>query len=295
MLIGEAYAQHDTHYSMFMFNKLARNPAYAGSKETLCLTAHYRNQWQGIDGAPKTFTFSGHTPFFKKRSGVGLTVISDDIGIMNTTYIMGSYAYRIKLNEQSTLSLGIQGQLERGRINWQMADPIDQGDEMIPTSTTGKLNPNVGFGIYFQHEKFYAGASMPRMIKTTVYDDSPIDEVSFDSWQTAYFMAGGILRVSKNVKFQPGILVSLSPKAPFEFDLNASFVFMDKIWIGASYRLQDSFDAIVWFQITEQIKLGAAADLTLSELNQFSPGSFELMVDYCLHRKNVRLNNIRYF
>ena len=46
--VGSMFGQGDTHYSLFMFNKLAINPAYAGSRDALTLTGHYRNQWQGI-------------------------------------------------------------------------------------------------------------------------------------------------------------------------------------------------------------------------------------------------------
>ena len=119
------FGQGDTHYSLFMFNKLAINPAYAGSRDALTLTGHYRNQWQGIEGAPKTYTFAGHAPFFKNKVGVGLSLISDKIGMVNTTYVDMSYAYRIKINDESTLALGLQGQLDFGRIDWAKADPLD--------------------------------------------------------------------------------------------------------------------------------------------------------------------------
>ncbi|MFM2225621.1 MAG: hypothetical protein RJA07_1823, partial [Bacteroidota bacterium] len=49
-----SYAQQDPQYTMYMFNQLAINPGYAGSRECLSTTVHYRNQWVGIDGSPKT-------------------------------------------------------------------------------------------------------------------------------------------------------------------------------------------------------------------------------------------------
>ena len=288
-------AQHDTHYSMFMFNKLAYNPGYAGSKEHLCLTGHYRNQWEGITGAPKTYTFGIHSPFFKNRAGLGLSLVSDRIGIMNNLYATLSYAYRIKIKEKSTLAIGLSGTIEQGRLDWALADPLDQGDNLLPNVRTSKLNPNFGLGVYYNNEKFYAGVSVPKIFETTVYDDDPISGGQVSDWRAVYFMGGAIMRLSKNVQFHPAVLVKYNPHSPFDMDLNASFVFMEKVWIGGSYRLQDSFDAVLRFQVTQRLKLGVAADLTLSELRNYSPGSFELMLQYCFLHKAVKLNNIRFF
>ena len=292
---GSLIAQHDPHYTLFMFNKLAINPAYAGSKDALSLTGHYRNQWQGISGAPKTFTFSAHAPFFRKRVGAGLSVISDKIGMVNTLYIDMSYAYRMPVGEDATLSVGLQGQIDYGRIDWTMVDPLDVGDGMLPLAASSKLNPNFGIGAYYAHPSYYVGVSVPRILKTSIYDDSPADLVSINSLRSYYVMGGFITRVSKNVKFQPGALITFTPNAPFDLDLNLSFVFMDALWVGGSYRLGDSFDLVLQYQFSRQIKVAIAADLTLTELRNYSPGSFEFMLEYTFITYGSRYNNIRYF
>jgi len=296
LVAGSVFSQGDPHYSMYMFNKLAINPAYAGSRDALTLTGHYRNQWEGIDGAPKTFTFAGHAPFFKNRVGVGLSLISDKIGMVNTTYVDMSYAYRIKVSDEAKLAIGLQGQLDFGRIDWSKADPLDGGDQRFSEGRETRLNPNFGLGVYYQHEKYYIGASVPRILKTSIYDkDARSQSVSINSLRSYYLMGGFVSRVGENVKFQPGALVSINPNAPFEFDLNASFVFMDALWVGASYRLGDSFDFILQYRFNQQLKAAIAADLTLTELNNYSPGSFELMLEYTLQFDGAKYNNIRYF
>lgn len=288
-------AQHDVHYTMFMFNKIAINPAYAGSKEVFTMSGHYRNQWPGIKGAPQTFTFSAHTPLFKKRTGVGISIIADKIGMVNTYYTDLSYAYRIKLDKETTLSVGLMAQLQYGRINWQESDPLDAGDNFVPSVGSNKLNPNFGMGAYYQAKNYYLGFSVPRIFKTTIYDDNPIEYVGLNSIRSSYIMGGFVARLSRNVKLQPGVLLTYNPSAPFEMDLNASLVFMDRFWVGLSYRLEDSMDAIVQFQISQQLKAAVALDFTFSELNNYSPGSFELMLQYCMVTSGAKLNNIRYF
>lgn len=77
--ISDSYAQQDPHYTQYMYNMNVINPAYAGSKENLSMGLLYRKQWVNLDGAPSTFTFSGHAPV-GKNVGMGLSVISDEIG-----------------------------------------------------------------------------------------------------------------------------------------------------------------------------------------------------------------------
>ena len=96
-MISVSRAQQDPQYSQYMFNQLAINPAYAGSKEALNAAAFVRSQWTGIDGAPNTETVTIHGPLRKKRVGLGFAVIADQIGPKNSIGALGSYAYRIPI------------------------------------------------------------------------------------------------------------------------------------------------------------------------------------------------------
>jgi len=288
-------AQYDMNHTHFMHNKLAINPAYAGDKGVLAMTGIYRNQWSGIEGAPQTFSLHMHTPFLNDKNGIGLSIINDKIGLVNTTYAGVSYAYRIKVSEEATLNVGVQGRVELSRINWSESDPLNQGDNTIPTNLVSRTNPNFGTGLFLSSKKYYVGLSIPTLLKTTVYDDDPIVGVSIAEHRSYYVMGGLVMRLNRNVQFAPNALMTYNPGAPFELDLNGSFIFLEKFWVGASYRLGDSVDGLALFQINDQLRLGVAVDYTLTELQEFSPGSFEILLDFALSRSGKRLNNIRYF
>jgi len=290
-----AFAQYDVHHTQFMHNKMAINPAYTGDREVFAMTAIYRNQWFGIDGAPKTFTMHAHTPFLNKRNGIGLSIINDRIGMVNTTYAGVSYAYRIPLNDEWKLSIGVQGRVEHSKLDWSKSDPLDQGDNTIPSNLTTKTSPNFGMGFYLSSKKYYVGLSIPTLLKSTIYDDNPIAGTSINSQRSYYLMGGAMMRVNQNIQFSPNVLFTYNPSTPFEMDLNASFIFMETFWLGASYRLGDSVDGLIMFQINEQLRIGGAFDYTLTKLQEFSPGSFEILLDYNFKFKGKRLNNIRYF
>ena len=52
--ISGVYAQQESQFTQFMYNKLLINPAYAGSRGVPSVTAVYRSQWVGFEGAPQS-------------------------------------------------------------------------------------------------------------------------------------------------------------------------------------------------------------------------------------------------
>ena len=116
-----AFAQQEPQYTHYTYNRLAYNPAVAGSMGNGVLGLLYRNQWSGIDGAPQTGVLTGHMPIMKNRGGLGVTLTADKLGMTNANFAVVSYAYRIPINENSTLSIGLQGELEELSLDWSKA------------------------------------------------------------------------------------------------------------------------------------------------------------------------------
>jgi type IX secretion system PorP/SprF family membrane protein len=102
-----ASAQQDPQYTQYMYNMNVVNPAYAGNKETLSLTALYRKQWSGFEGAPETITFSGHSPINDKM-GLGLSVIKDENGPVSETNAYIDYSYTLQLSDGLKIALGVK-------------------------------------------------------------------------------------------------------------------------------------------------------------------------------------------
>ena len=285
------FAQQAPQFTNFMFNKLVYNPAYAGSHEVLTLNAIYRNQWTGIEGAPVTANFNMHTPFLNNRCGVGLSVISDQIGMVNSTYANLSYNYRLPVGEKSTLAMGIMGRLEQSSIDWTQSQELDAGDPRIGMGQSSDVKPNFGAGVYLSSDRYYLGFSVPQLLKNNLYTDLNITE----NVQNYYFMGGVVADLNKDVKIKPAVLLTYNPSAPFEADFNLNFIFMDALWLGGSYRMGDSFDAIMAYQFTKQLRGGLAVDFTTSELQDYTSGSFEVMLQYSFVYEKNGVTNLRFF
>src|SRR5678815_377059 len=86
-----AVAQQRPLQSLYMFDPLLVNPAYAGNHVQLSATSIFRNQWVNLDGAPKTLTATVHSGFYKSKVGIGLILTNDQIGIHNDFSMYGAY------------------------------------------------------------------------------------------------------------------------------------------------------------------------------------------------------------
>lgn len=296
--VFQLVAQNDVQYTHFLFNKLAYNAAYAGAAGVPTATALYRNQWLTLDGAPTTATVNFHTPFFGGRSGFGLNMTADRVGMNRANSLEASYAYRFSLaNGKGKLSLGVNGRLEQGKMDWNEANPLDIGDGTIPTGEDPTIAPNFGFGIYYEQSNFYLGASIPQLLNTSIYRDFDVAGNGND-FRTYYIMTGYLAELTNTIKLQPGAMVSFNVETPFELDINANLIFMDAFWIGGNYRLGDSFSALVQYQFNPNFRIGTAFDFTMTELNSYSNGSVEVMLSYVFNKKveaAEQINNLRFF
>lgn len=292
LLSWSAYGQEEKHFTQFSFNKLVFNPGYAGHSDAMAFTAMYRNQWTTIEGAPVTFNFNVHTPITEGKGGIGLSIVSDQVGLFQKLHVDGSYNYKIPVFGNSTLSLGLSAGLHMNAIQWQNADAFDFGDNSIPTGEGSAVRPNFGVGFFLSSDQYFVGLSAPRLLKSPIYLE---EEGGLLGKRPYYFMSGVVLPVSRNVKLKPAALVSFIPSAPFEMDFSLSALFMEKFWIGGAYRLGDSFGAMVQYDATDQMQIGASFDFTVSDLQKFTGQTMEFMMRYNMAFKNSDVRNIRYF
>lgn len=276
-----AFAQQDAQYTHYMFNSLAFNPGYAGTRGALNFTALGRFQWVGVEGAPKTFVLSGHSPITNQNMGVGGWVETDRIGVHNRTSLFGNYAYHLPVSEQNALSLGLTAGFWHYASNWGNAGNILNPDDPNAINESSKILPNFGLGAFFYGENYYAGLSAPHILA------QKLDEIALEAKQFLHlYLTGGYLfPLSEKLQLMPTALVKMTPNSsPVTFDVNANLIFDNKFGIGVGYRNSDAIDVMLQFN-HKQLRIGYAYDLTLSQLKTFGSGSHEIMLGIDLGNK----------
>lgn len=285
------FAQQDVHFTQYMFNGLALNPAYAGSHDALSTTFLFRKQWVGIDGAPSTQTLSAHAPFISERVGVGLQLVRDQIGVSDETNIYGSYSYWIPVANDTRLSMGLQAGATILNTQFSNLNTVDSQDPDFESNIKG-AKPNFGTGVYLYSKRYYVGASVPRILQSTFNSDGTVNYKQ----QRHYFITGGyVFDAGPHVKLKPNVLVKVVGGAPIEADLNLNALFVDRLWLGVSWRSFDSFDFLAEYLITKQLRIGYAYDLSLTPLRNHNSGSHEIMLNYIFDFRDTKMLTPRYF
>lgn len=278
----QAVAQQDAMYTQYMFNGLAVNPAYAGSRDYLSVTALYRRQWVGIPGAPQTQTLAIDGPFKQKKIGLGLLLSNDKIGITRTTNIYGNYAFKIETND-GTLSLGLRGGASFFRADFSSVglntnSPNDPGF----SQNVKKTLLNFGAGIYYSTEKYYIGAAIPHLLNNTLQNNSVLvtNELIAREYLHLFITGGYLFDLNPDLKLKPSFLFKGSKGAPLELDVNANLWLKELVGIGLSYRSSADVSIMAEVQALPELRFGYAYDRSTTRLVKFNSGSHELMLTY---------------
>jgi len=291
------FAQQDALFSQYMFNKLAVNPGYAGSRELLSADLLYRYQWVNIEGAPKTVSAAIHSPLNNPHLALGFNLSNDKIGPLSNTSAMATFAYRV-IFPKSKLSFGLQAGVKSSDVIWNEFKAVDGNEPflMMQNDLMKQAVPDVNFGVYYYSDRFYAGISSRQLLQnqSLLVKDST-GNTQFTKLMTHFYgMTGAAFPLGENVVFRPSLLAKFVNNAPPQLDLNASFLFAQTLWLGASYRTEKAISLITEINIAQNLRLGYSYDIWLNELHAYNKGSHEIRVSFDFN-VGKRILSPRYF
>jgi len=313
-----SYGQQLPHYTQYVLNGFILNPALAGIENYTDVKISHRHQWVGIDGAPVTtyltiqgplkksdyeretatgFHASGENPRGKAywqeytkaepHAGIGLTVLNDRTGPLNRFAAYGTFAYHLGLSPKTSISAGISAGVKNTSLN---ADKLSFDIPVDPAVTgsgyLNKISPDINAGVYLYSADYFVGLSAQNIIPTKLkFAEDTVKLVGGRLVPHLFLMAGYKYFLSDDITFLPSGLIKYITSAPVSFDLNAKFQYRDFLWVGGSYRYQDSFSAMLGINISNTLNIGYAYDITTSRLNTVSNGSHEIVVGFLLGNK----------
>jgi len=291
-------AQQEAMFTHYMFNTLAVNSGYAGSRDALTITGLHRSQWVSFPGAPTTQTLTLHTPISNDQLGLGLSVLNDKIGPTNTTAIYANFAYKLKINENAKLAFGLKGGVNL-RSNGLSTLALDESnDAAFASDVTSDVLPNFGFGLYYYTDKFYAGLSTPKLLENDFKTNTVSGSSSIASEKRHYFLiVGTVFPITDNVKLKPTGFMKVTEGAPMEGDITLTALFKEKLWAGVMFRTGDALGLLVGANLTDQLALGYSFDWSYTNTTfKYNAGSHELMLRYDLIYNNAKkIRSPRYF
>jgi type IX secretion system PorP/SprF family membrane protein len=314
-----ADAQQDATYNMYMFNGLYINPAYAGSQDVLNVMGIFRNQWSGLDGAPRTVNASVDAPLRRDQYALGLTIMNDRLGLTNDFSATAAFAYRIKVKGPNVISLGVQGGFTYYQTRLTEAvlnDPNAQGQNTYDSKFSVNQNlllPNIGAGIYAYGKRYFIGFSVPHLVPFSLDNKWQVATGSVVAHQYNQYLVTAGYVIGKDasiVKFRPSILLKAQKGTNYnmpDFTVNLGLLFIDRIWVIAGLNTGSTtasgapqvFGAsgivgIIQAKITPQLGIGYSYEYSLRSFAAYETGTHEVMVNYLFWYNKKRFVTPRY-
>lgn len=312
------YAQQQPHYTQYIMNTFIVNPAVAGIENYWDVRASHRHQWAGLNGSPVTTYLTVHGPLRKSdfphssptgfdpqgenprgkaywkdyeapeaHAGVGLTVINDRTGPLSRFSVAGTYAHHIGIAPRTALSAGISVGMQSISLDARKLNLQDPNDPAI--GGYGQLNrwkPDISAGLWLYSADYFAGISAQNIVPFDIKFDN--DRITADSVKRGkllphlFFTTGYRLWLNEDLTLLPSVMVRYMSSIPVSFDVNAKVQYRDRVWGGASYRINDGFAAMLGVNINATFNIGYSYDYTASSLNNVSRGTHEIMIGLLL-------------
>ncbi len=298
-------AQTVQQYTMYNLNHYIINPAAAGNENFADIRMGYRKQWTGIDVAPSTYYFSGHTVLNRPKNymrsavrmsnswghpsrrkpmvkhAVGAVVNSSEFGAFKRLEASGSYALHLPVNREISISMGLSAGLKSFSFDETKGDVLYSGDPIYDAyASSDQSNKfNVNSGVYVYSDKFYVGYSTQQLIRSQIGLSNvkmATGSERFDFHH--YFMAGYNYDVTNEIRLSPGFLIKKVGSNPFSYDVNAIITYKQILTGGLAYRSQDAVSVLFSYHINGLIKIGYSYDYNISEIRSVSSGSNELFI-----------------
>ncbi len=287
-------SQQDPVYTQYLTNLLSIQPAYAGISGVLSISALSRAQWVGWEGAPNTNTFTMHLPLKSFNVGLGLSIVNDKWGPILQNGLYADYAYRLVLRPREYLALGIKVGFNTYHARFtdlELNDPIDPS---FAQNVDFKMLPNVGVGALWHSDIFFLGVSAPKLLKNNIIDDS--DKKIYREIIHVYAMGGYVFFITQSVKLKPTFLFRWSEQTPSYVDLAGNILLYERVWFGATYRLNNSYALSFQFNVNNQLRFGYSFDLTTFHENMVNSGTHEFTINYEFqHSRRSKRYAARYF
>jgi type IX secretion system PorP/SprF family membrane protein len=242
----------------YFMDKYSLAPSYAGNYNPKYLVLGFRSDWTGISGGPKTFRLSYNDLFpFMKNAGYGGKIIYDKAGIFNQLYIMGSYSYNLKVNEDHHILFGLSAGVYKNRINLLdfYNDPKYTIDpSLISQNINSKLKFMSDVSAVWSWKQFEAGI----MFSNISFGDASYKEVNLVYNPVSNFQIHALYQYNINDSWEviPLVLYRGGKYIKGQVEIASQVVWQKKIFGSLVYRDPDIIGFGLGANINKVLKIG---------------------------------------
>ena len=288
-------AQQDVRYALYRYHMNMINPAVNGLQGGPNINFGMRSQWAGIKDAPETQTLSFATPTNHENIFLGFNIVNDNTFVETQTQFFASFSFHLPLSNYTQLYLGIQAGANAYRVNAYDLKVYGITERDPNLMDFSRFNPNIGAGLYLDHERFYFSLSTPRMLNTERFKDEAGLITTASDKMHIYTSLGFRLPLNRQWTLVPSGIAHSVANAPTLWALNLTFDLNNSSDFGIEYTPNAGFGAMFMLGRDRFISVGYAYTHTQhSQLQQLSRGTHEALLRIRLSPSKQRQESITY-
>jgi type IX secretion system PorP/SprF family membrane protein len=312
--------QQRSQYTQYILNNYILNPALSGIENYTDVKLSVRDQWVGLNGAPRTVYFTIQGPIGKKdyktsatsfnvpgenprgnaywqnytasepHHGIGFTILNDKTGNFNRFTTYATYAYHLALNARTNLAAGFSGGISVVALNadgkaFFGSDPSDPSFGNV-TGALNKVKPDVGAGLWLYSADYFIGLSAQQIIPQKL---EFVDDATFKTKGRLIphvFLTGGYrFMLNDDINMLPSVMVKYISgvfKNDYQAEFNVKLQYRDLLWVGGSYRQFDGYAAMLGLNVANTFNVGYSYDVSKSDLKTYTRGTHEIIIGFLL-------------
>ena len=234
------FSQQESFYTLYQYNMNVVNPAFAGTQGEM-ITILDRNQWVGLEGAPRTLALSYSRPM-KNNLGLGVSIVSDKVFIEKQTFAYIDFSYKLQIEKKTTMYLGL-----KAGGNFYSADPSSlntYNNNSDPSQISlSSFNPNIGIGLYTKRDNHWLSFSIPRLFNANRKDDLAV--TAKDRVHT-YLGGGSEFTIDQDFSAKPSLMLRKVKGLPVSLDITSFVSYKNKYDLGLSIRTKAAFSIMIF-------------------------------------------------
>jgi type IX secretion system PorP/SprF family membrane protein len=289
-LIHVGYSQDVPVYSQKLTNSFLYNPSVAGN--TLgSATLSYRQQWAGVEGAPRTMFFSIHTPFSKHRFGTGFNAYQEKSGVNENLFVSGAFAYHLRFTDDNMLSMGVSVEYVNTKIDYAAVDVIDGNDDLLDGNQPPANALDFSFGLNYSSKFFKLGASANRLGSLVGLSDSTSQ---FSQFYSAFLNLTLPVAGERDL-LEPIVYLRKFANGTHQIDGGLYYTYSDVVTLGGSYRTGGAIGLTAAVRIKKNLLVGYSREVLSGDFSKSIGASneFTLRLDFRDHNYYTKKKNAR--
>ncbi len=290
-----SFGQQIPLYNQYHVAPLIYNPSYTGFSDGANVALLRNQKWGNYGEGFVANSLSVGALLKDDKSGIGISLYNDYVGITSKLNAHLLYSYRIQLGEKANLRAGVGAGIVDNRIDFSNAIVTDPNDPTI-LNTLGdpKTMFDLNGGLNFNYADFRIGVSVPQVLGSKlIYSDATQSFYTLERQLVTNVGYSWYLNREKGILINPEALVIYSfPGAPLNYNFNLMFELERIAWIGVAYKSDYAISFNLGLNLIKNLKFGLAYDFQISEVAAYnSRPNGEIMLKYSIPPKIQKIED----